>query len=436
MSPELFRARRERVLEQVGNGVVLLGSAPELFRSRDTEVPYRQNSDLYYLTGVEEPEAVAVLTPHDPSHRFTLFVRPRDAERERWNGPRLGVEATKDAYGPDAVYPIDGLEEMIVTLLTPADRIVYSVGVHPPLDSRVLELVGKARRSRPRAGLGPTGIVDLDSVVGELRKVKDDAEVERMRTVAAIGAEGHLAAMAATRPGVGEWEVEAALEATFRRHGALGPAFPSIVGSGANATYLHYTTNSRRIEEGELVLVDAGADWGMYCSDITRTFPASGKFSKTQRELYDVVLAAHDAGIAIARNGEPITAIHEAAVRALCEGMVRLGILTGDAAADPLESGSYRRFYMHQTSHWLGLDVHDVGLYRFSGAPVTLHPGMVLTVEPGIYIPSDADDVPDRFRGLGIRIEDNIVVTDREAEILTGAVPVQAEEVERLVGAG
>jgi Xaa-Pro aminopeptidase len=434
--PEVYRSRRERLLELADGGVVLVASSPELLRSRDTEVPYRPNTDLYYLTGLEEPEALAVLTPHDPEHRFTLFVRPRDPERERWSGPRIGVEAAKELFGADAVYPIEEVDSCVAALMLAADRVLYPVGADSELDARVLELTARARRTRPRTGAGPTAIVDLDSVLAEMRKIKDEHEIERMRTAAAIGAAGHRAAMARARPGQGEWELEAILEATFRSLGATGPAFPSIVGGGEHATFLHYTRNDSRIEDGALVLIDAGAEWGMYCSDITRTFPVSGRFTHPQRELYEVVLAAENAAIDAVRPGAEMTAVHDAALRVLVDGMVRLGILPGESVEEALESGSYRRFYMHQTSHWLGLDVHDVGVYKRDGKPVKLEPGMVLTIEPGIYLPTDGEEIPAAYRGIGIRIEDDVLVTDYGREILTRGVPVEADEVERLVGAG
>lgn len=433
--PDVFRARRERLLEAIGDGVVLLAASPELLSSRDTEVPYRPSTDLYYLTGVQEPESFALLTPHDPEHRFTLFVRPRDPERERWNGPRLGVEAAEAATGADAVYPIGELEDRLAPLVLPADRIVYAVGVDAELDATVTRLLASARRTRPRSGIGPTGVVDLDSVLGNLRLVKDADEIGRMRVAAGIAAEGHRAAMAAAGPGVGEWEIEAALESRFRELGASGPAFASIVGSGSNATYLHYTANERRTEAGDLVLVDAGAEWGMYCSDITRTFPVSGRFTEPQRTLYDLVLAAEEAAIAAVRPGATIPDVHQAAVRMLVRGLLDLGILADVGEEEAVEAGAVRPFYMHQTSHWLGLDVHDAGGYTEPGGePLLLAAGMVLTVEPGLYLSAELEGVPEIYRGMGIRIEDTVLVTEDGHEILTRGVPVAPEEVEGLVG--
>jgi Xaa-Pro aminopeptidase len=259
-----------------------------------------------------------------------------------------------------------------------------------------------------------------------MRRIKGPEELDRMRTAACVAVAGHRAAMAAVRPGVGEWEVEAVLEAMFRRHGSEGPAFPSIVASGPNATTLHYTSNRRRIEEGDLVLIDAGAEYGMYCSDLTRTVPASGTFSAPQRAVYEVVLAAERAAIAAARPGATVASVHDAATRVLAAGLLDLGLVQAESVDDVIEQGAYRRYYMHQTSHWLGLDVHDVGLYREHGAPAELVPGMVLTVEPGLYFPLDDADLPEPFRGIGIRIEDTVAITEGEPEVLTEEVPVES----------
>ncbi|HET8657161.1 MAG TPA: aminopeptidase P N-terminal domain-containing protein [Longimicrobiaceae bacterium] len=432
--PEIFRERRERLLARTGGAVTVLGAAPELRRSRDTDIRYRPASDLYYLTGVDEPDALAVLTPHDPAHRFTLFVRPRNPEREVWNGPRVGVEGAAERFGADAVYPIGEADERLPDLLRPADRVLLTLGLDPELDARVAELILAFRRTRQRSGVGPAVIEDAEAVLGAMRRRKDDHELERMRSAATIAVAGQRAAMRAARPGAGEWELEAAVESTFRALGAVGAAFPSIIGSGPNATVLHYTSNDRRIRDGDLVLVDAGAEWGMYASDMTRTFPANGRFSAPQRAVYDLVLAALEAGIAAAAPGAAFAGVHDAALRVLVEGMISLGVLAREDVDAALESGAYRRFYPHSTSHWLGLDVHDVGLYREGDASVLLEPGMVLTVEPGLYFPPDAADVPEAFRGIGVRLEDSIVITRAGRENLTRGLPVDPAEVEALVG--
>jgi Xaa-Pro aminopeptidase len=426
-----YLERRERYLERVGDGVTILAAAPELFKSRDTEVHYRQDSDFFYLTGFDEPGAVAVLTPHDAAHRFTLFVRPRDAEREAWNGARAGVDGARERFGTDAAYPIDELDAHLRALVEPADRVLYALGSDATMDERVIDLVSQFRRSRPRAGRGPDTIQDPGTALSAMRVVKEPAEIERMRAAAQIAAAGHMAAMRAAHAGVGEWELEAVLEAAFRSAGAEGPAFPSIVASGPNATTLHYVRNDRRTRDGDLVLIDAGAELGMYCSDISRTFPVSGRFSAEQRAIYDVVLAAEEAAIAAVRPGAAVSAPHDAALRVLVPGLIDLGLLQG-GADELIAADAYKRFYMHQTSHWLGLDVHDVGQYRENGSAVRLQPGMVLTIEPGLYIPESAADAPAALRGIGIRIEDDVLVTDTGHEILTRDVPVAVDQIEAL----
>ncbi len=434
LGPEDFRRRRARLLDQVGDGVVVLAAAPELVKSRDTEIPYRQNSDFFYLTGFLEPGAVAVLTPHDYEHRFTLFVRPRDPERETWSGVRAGVEGARERFGADAAYPVAELDEHLKGLVEPADALWYGIlGDGGEMDRRMLALLAGFRGSRPRSGKGPWDLRDPAQLLDRMRLVKEPGELDLMREAADLAARGHLAAMRAGRPGVGEWEIQALLDATFRAHAPdSGTSFPAIVGSAHNATILHYVTNTRRIGEGELVLVDAGAEVGLYCADITRVFPASGRFTPDQRAVYDVVHAALEAAIAAVRPGAPVTGVHEAARRVLVEGMVALGLLVGEVDALIEEEKPFKRFFMHNTSHWLGLDVHDAGGYRGrDGEPLALAPGMVLTVEPGLYIP-DADDVPAHLRGIGIRLEDDVLVTDDGHEVLTRGVPVDPDEVERI----
>jgi Xaa-Pro aminopeptidase len=430
---DALRARRERLLEQVGDGVVILCALPELLKSRDTDVRYRPDSDVWYFTGFAEPGAVAVLTPHDPESRLTLFVRPRDPERETWTGRRAGVEGARERFGADAAHPISELDERLPGLLEPADAIWYSLGRDEAMDRRIVERLTRFRTSRPRSGRGPWDVRDPAQVIDRMRLVKDEAEIEAMRTSARLAARGHLAAMRAARPGVGEWELEAVLDSTYRKAGGWGPSYPTIVGSGANGTILHYTSNDRVVRDGDLVLVDSGAELGMYCSDITRTFPVSGRFTETQRAVYDVVLAAEEAAIAAVKPGAPFTDVHDAAVRVLADGLVKLGALEGDPA-EIIEAEGHKRYYMHQTSHWLGLDVHDAGPYRErDGTPIALQPGMILTIEPGLYFP-DEDGVPQALRGIGIRIEDDVLVTDAGHEILTRDVPVAADAVEALVG--
>ncbi len=430
---DICARRRERLLDRIGDGVAVIPAGPELLKSRDTEIRFRQSSDFFYLTGFPEPRAVAVVHREGGAGRLTLFVRERDPDREVWTGSRIGVEGAREGFGADAAYPIGELQTRLPELLKGASSIHYPLGADGQLDRLVHEAVLSGRRARARSGIGPTTVVDLEASVGPMRLIKDAEEVRRLRIAADIAAMGHRVAMKASRPGAGEWEIQAALEATFRLSGGEGPSFPTIVGSGTNATTLHYVGNNRTIEDGDLILIDAGAEWGMYCSDITRTFPANGRFSAAQADLYDIVLAAEEAGIAAARPGSRVKAVHDACVQVLVQGMLDLGILEGASAEEAIAEGSYRRFYMHQSSHWLGLDVHDAGPYMEDGESILLQPGMVLTIEPGLYIAAGAEGVHDGLRGIGIRIEDDVLVGEGGPELLTRGVPVQRQEIEALM---
>ncbi len=427
--------RRERFLESLGGGVAVLCSAPELIKSRDTEVLYRQDSDFFYLTGFLEP-GVAVLTPHDAEHRFTLFVRPRDRERETWNGPRAGVEGAKERFGADAAYPLEELETRLKPLVEQADAIWYALGSDEEMDRRLVPWIREWRLRRARTGKGPSDVMDPAGILDPMRVVKEPAEIELVRRACQLSAQAHVRAMRAARPGVGEWELANVVDSTFRAAGPdAGPAYPSIVGSGANATILHYVVNERRAQEGDLVLIDAGAEWGMYCGDITRTFPVSGRFTAPQRRVYDAVLRAEEAAIAMVRPGVTIAEIHDATRLRLAEEMVALGLLKGEPK-ELIDGEEIKRYFMHQTSHWLGLDVHDAGDYRARGGDwLPLLPGMIFTIEPGIYVPADAEGAPAELRGIGVRIEDDVLVTEDGCEVLTRSVPVAPEEIEALVGA-
>ena len=432
-----FRRRRERFLAEIGRGVAVLCSAPELIKSRDTEIRFRQDSDFFYLTGFTEP-GVAVLTPHDGDHRFTLFVRPRDPERETWNGPRAGIEGALERFGADAAYPLEEVEERLKPLLEPAGAIWYALGSNEAMDRRLTGWIREWRYRRARTGKGPSDVMDPAGVLDPMRVVKEPGEAELIRRACRLSADAHLAAMRAARPGVGEWELANVVNGVVHAAGPeCAPAYPTIVGSGANATVLHYTLNRRRAEAGDLVLVDAGAERAMYCGDITRTFPVSGRFTPPQRAVYDVVLRAEEAAIAMVRPGVTIAEIHDATRAVLARGMVELGLLQGDPDALVEGEDELKRYYMHQTSHWLGLDVHDAGDYRARGGDwLPLRPGMVFTVEPGIYVPADAEDAPAGLRGIGVRIEDDVLVTEDGCEVLTRGVPVDPDEIERLVGSG
>ncbi|HZP41234.1 MAG TPA: aminopeptidase P N-terminal domain-containing protein [Candidatus Binatia bacterium] len=424
-------ARRARVMEALGDGVLLLAAAPERLRAGDVHYPYRQDSDFDYVTGFPEPEAVCLLAPGEATERFVLFVRPHDPERAVWVGPRAGVDGAVERWGADAAYPLDELEKRLADFLGRAPTVALSLTREDALANRLLAAVRRAQAERPRTGTGPTAVRDVGEVLHEMRLRKDPEEIARLRAAIAIACEAHREAMRATRPGMVEYEIEALIDYTFRRRGAAGPAYPSIVASGANATILHYTDNVRALGPDELLLVDAGAERAGYCADVTRTFPTGPRYTPAQRDVYDAVLAAQLAALAAARPGVTLEDLHTKAVRVLTEALVHLRLL--DASVDEaIEKELYRRFYMHRTSHWLGRDVHDVGRYKDQGTPRPLEPGMVFTVEPGLYIPSDADDLPAAFRGLGVRIEDDVLVTDTGHEVLSAAAPKQAEEVESL----
>jgi Xaa-Pro aminopeptidase len=427
-------ARRARIMEAMGGGVMLLAAAPERPRTGDILHPFRQDSDFDYVTGFPEPQAVCLLAPA-ARERFVLFVLPPDPERAIWVGPRAGVEGATADYGADAAHPLEELEKVLPRFLGEAPHVYHDLQRDDPLAARLLGAIRRAQAERPRAGSGPTAIHDPGEILHEMRLRKEPGELARMREAIAIACEAHRQAMRAARPGMAEFEIEALVDFTFRSRGATGPAYPSIVASGPNATVLHYTTNARTLGTDELLLLDAGAEVRGYCADVTRTFPTGRAYTPAQRDLYDAVLAAQLAGIAAARPGATLEAVHTAALRTLVEALLVLGLLAG-SVDELIEKEGYKRFYMHRTSHWLGHDVHDVGRYKENGSARPLEPGMVFTVEPGIYVPADAGDVPAAFRGVGIRIEDDVLVTPTGHEVLSAAAPKQVAEVEALRAEG
>lgn len=429
---EVYARRRKQLMDQIGpRAAVILPAAPVAVRSNDVEYTYRPENDLLYLTGLAEPEAVCLLLPGHGDHEFTLFVRPYDRERHIWVGEHCGVEGALHHFGAQRAYPIAQLDQVVGSLVSERDELYYRFGRDEGWNQRVIGWMRQWQRLRPRTGRGPWVIRDLGELLHEMRLRKAAEEIACIREAAAIACEGHLRAMQTVRPGMFEYEVEALLDGTFRRLGATGPAYPSIVASGANATVLHYTANSRRLEEGDLLLIDAGAEFAYYCSDVTRTFPVGKRFSPVQRDLYTIVLRAQLAAIDCIGPGVAYDEPHRRAVRALTEGLVGLGILRG-SVEENLENETYKKFYMHRTSHWLGMDVHDVGRYRTEDGVRTFEPGFVLTVEPGLYFSPDAADVPEDVRGIGIRIEDDVLVSPDGHEVLTASVPKMLEEIEAL----
>jgi Xaa-Pro aminopeptidase len=437
-----FAARRERLMEQLGEGAaaVFVG-ASEARRNGDVDHEFRQTSTFHYLTGFDEPDAVCLLRP-GTEEPYLLFVPPRDPDQELWLGPRAGVDGAVDEFGADAALPNDDLEEALPELLEGAESLHYSLG---PADSlgglarRVQEaLLGALAHGRAAAVRGPQPIervLDPFPLVSELRLRKEPAEVAALRRAVEVTGAGIERAMRVARPGLHEYEVQAELEAEYRRLGSPRNGFPSIVATGANACTLHYVTNRARIAEGDLLLVDTGAEVDYYGADVTRTFPAGGRFSTPQRAIYELVLAAQRAGIAAVAPGVRFHEVHDAAVRTLAAGLLDLDLLEGEL--DQIVGGDVvRAFYPHSTSHWLGLDVHDVGRYRLGEESVVLEPGMVLTVEPGLYIRSDAETAPAQYRGIGVRIEDDVLVTETGHDVLSAAIPSDPDELERIVAGG
>ncbi|MCB9896635.1 MAG: aminopeptidase P N-terminal domain-containing protein [Planctomycetes bacterium] len=428
-------AHRARFLSAMEDGVAVFPTGPERVRSRDTHYKFRPDSDFWYLTAFAEPDAVAVFAPHHDDGPFVLFVRPRDPEMETWNGRRAGVEGATAIYGADTAYPIEKLDELLPKLLKGADRLYYATGRDPDLDRRVHAWTA-ALNAKSRDGvLGPRTVVDPATILHEARLFKTPEELELLRKAAAITDEAHRAAIEAVAPGVIEYEVEAVVDGTFRRRGGWGPGYTTIAASGDNANILHYVNNDQPARDGDMFLLDAGCEYMGYTADVTRTFPVSGRYSPAQRELYEVVLASQVAAVEHVRPGVTFQSVHEVALRKLVEGMIGLELLRG-TVDENIESGTFRKYYMHKTSHWLGIDVHDVGCYHVDGegengkVSRALEPGMVLTVEPGLYVTAADDQAPERLRGIGIRIEDDVLVTADGHENLTAAIPKTVADVE------
>ena len=425
-----FAARRTRLAQAMGGGVAVVPTAPERLRNRDTHFPYRFDSHFYYLTGFAEPEAVLVLVGGS-APRSLLFCREKNEEREIWDGFRHGPQAAQERFGFDEAHPIGALDAKLAALLEDQPALLYPVGADPEWDARAMRWLN-AVRARSRAGIAaPERVQDVRALVDDMRLVKDAQELALMRRAGRIAAAAHRRAMQATRPGRSEYEIEAELLYEFRRNGAQFPAYTPIVAGGANACVLHYVSNDAPLRAGELLLIDAGCELDGYASDITRTFPVNGRFAGGQRAVYDLVLAAQAAAMEKVRPGNAWNEPHDAAVRVLARGMLDLKLL-GGTLDEVLEKEAYKRFYMHRTGHWLGLDVHDAGEYKRSGAWRALQPGMTLTVEPGLYIRA-AHDVPEALRNIGIRIEDDVAVTEGGCEVITAEAPKSAADIEALM---
>jgi Xaa-Pro aminopeptidase len=422
------------------NSVAIIPAAREAVRSHDTNYRYRQNSDFFYLTGFEEPDAIAVITP-SKEKKFTLFVRPRDLEREIWDGYRAGVEGAVRDYSADEAFSVSDFDEKLPEVLDGPSVLYYAFGhTTPEMDQKIIRQLTLMRETNRRPLEPPATIVDPTSIIHEMRVLKNDEEIAIMQRAADIAAEAHVEAMKAVRPGMKEFELEALIESIFRRHGSAGPSYNSIIGSGANATVLHYINNMDTLKDGDLLLVDAGAEYKGYASDITRTFPINGKFTQAQRDIYDLVLETQVSCIDMVRPGVRLEDLKTHSIEMLTEGMVRLGLLKGDPKK-LIEEKKYMQFYMHNLGHFLGIDVHDAGRYYFNGESRPAEAGMVMTIEPGLYISPDTSripegfnkDIPEKYLGIGVRIEDDVLVTENGSRVLTDKVPKDAGEIEALM---
>ncbi|MGH9931511.1 MAG: Xaa-Pro aminopeptidase [Pyrinomonadaceae bacterium] len=410
--------------------VAIIPSAREATRSNDTQYRFRQDSDFYYLTGFEEPDSIAVVAP-GREQKYTLFVRPRDPEQEIWVGRRAGVEGAKSEFGASEAFPVAEFDEKLQDILDGAEKLYYRLGAYPDLDNKIIRRIAEMRALNRKPIHPPRTIVDPATIVHEMRVLKSPEEIELMQKAADIAAEAHVEAMKAVRAGMMEYEVEALIEQRFRRAGACA-SYTSIVGAGANATVLHYINNDGELRDGELLLVDAGAEYKGYASDITRTFPINGRFSKAQREIYDLVLATQVSCVEMVRPGVTHDEIKAHSVEMLTEGMVKLGLLKGEPA-ELIKEEKYKQFYMHGLGHLLGIDVHDVGIYYYDKQSRALEPGVVMTVEPGIYIAPDTKDIPEQYLGIGVRIEDDVLCTANGPRVLTTGVPKDGGEIEALM---
>ncbi|MDP6141369.1 MAG: Xaa-Pro aminopeptidase [Arenicellales bacterium] len=430
----VYARRRHTVMNHLGDGIAVVPTAPVARRNGDVHYRYRPDSDFFYLTGFAEPEAVAVLTPGRSGGEFLIFCRERDAHKETWNGRRAGLAGAMHNIGADDAFPIDDLEDILPGLLENRAKVYCNLGRYPEFDNQLLRWV-TGIKSKVRTGItAPGELVDLGHILHELRLIKKADEIRAIRKAVAVSVAAHQQAMACCQPGMREYELEAELEYTFRRSGAHYPAYPSIVAGGANACILHYIENNARLGKGDLVLIDAGAEIDCYCADITRTFPVSGKYSARQKALYDIVLAAQAAAIAMIEPGAHFNEPHEAAIRVITEGLKSLKLLKGSVDG-LIEKQAYQPFFMHRTSHWLGMDVHDVGDYRLADSWRVLEPGMVLTVEPGLYL-VPGRRVPEKWHGIGIRIEDDVLVTRAGHEVLTAGAPKDSAAIEALMADG
>ncbi|MCD8521707.1 MAG: Xaa-Pro aminopeptidase [Saccharospirillaceae bacterium] len=433
LDPREYAKRRRQLMELMSpNSIAIVPSAPVTVRNRDVEHPFRQDSDFYYLSGFAEEHAVLVLIPGREHGEYVLFCQEKIKEQEIWTGRRVGPEAAPEVLGCDDAFPISDIDDILPGLIEGKDRIYASLGVSPNFDNQLMQWVNHIKTQVRNGATPPHEFSALDHLLHDQRLIKSPAEIKVMQKAADISAEAHTRAMQMVRPGMFEFELEAEIMRTFIAAGSRWPAYPSIVGAGENACILHYTHNNMMINDGDLILIDAGCELDYYAADITRTFPANGKFSAEQKAMYQLVLDAQYAAIEQIKAGNHWNQPHEAAVRVLVEGLVQHGLLSGDVD-ELIENQEYRQFYMHKTGHWLGMDVHDVGEYRIGGEWRILEEGMVMTVEPGLYISPDDETVDAKWRGIGIRIEDDVVVTKNGCKVLTAAVVKEIDDIEALM---
>lgn len=435
ISKQEFARRRKQLMAMMEpNSIAILPAAPEKIRSRDTEYSFRQDSDFYYLSGFVEPESVLVLIPGREHGEYVLFCRERDREKEIWNGYRAGPEGACDTFGADDAFPIDDIDDILPGLIESRERVYYAMGKDADFDHQVMVWVN-AIRAKARTGAIPPGeFLDLDHILHDMRLYKSAAEARVMKRAGEISANAHVRAMKICKPGLFEYQLEAEIQHEFAINGARFPAYNTIVGGGHNACILHYVENNQVLNDGDLVLIDAGCELDYYAADITRTFPVSGTFNPEQRALYELTLKAQEAAIEAIKPGRHWNEPHEASVEVITAGLVELGLLRGDVT-QLIESEAYKEFYMHRIGHWLGIDVHDVGDYRVGGQWRVLEPGMCMTVEPGIYVAPDNAGVDAKWRGIGIRIEDDVLITKDGCDVLTCAVPKTVADIEALMSA-
>ena len=433
LSQNDFRSHRQRLMAQMApNSIALIPAAQASVRSRDTDYPYRQSSDFYYLSGFNEPDALLVLAPGRPEGEFMVFCRPKDKQMEIWEGRMAGLEGACETYGADEAFAIDEAKAALPKLLNGCAQVYYSMGYDSAFDQQVIQWLGAVKKNVRSGASAPDVLSNLDQLLHEQRLIKSESELAVMRESCALAAKAHLRAMQACQPGMMEYQLESELNYTFAQGGAPAVAYNSIVGGGDNACILHYTENNQILNSGDLVLIDAGCEKDMYASDITRTFPVSGTFSEPQAQLYRLTLEAQQAAMEKIKPGNRWNEPHDASVSVLTKGLVSLGLLEGDVQT-LIEEGAYKRFYMHRVGHWLGVDVHDVGAYKVNGEWRPLEVGMAMTVEPGLYVAPDDQTVDPRWRGIGIRIEDDVVVTQDGCEVMTNGVPKTIEDIEALM---